>query len=1185
MKHYRSLVFRVFICLVPLSIWAQELPEVTPPSPEAASLGKFTEMPISHYTGLPNISVPLTSFEVGGKSFPVSISYHARGIQVSEVSSRIGTGWALNAGGQISRQIRHKADEQTDGYVGRYSKLMDQLNTSTNFYNNYGIRYEYNLDEQGYLTSPNGSTTDPTAGTFRFIYDRMPDQFSLSVSQLTAKFILNYEDDQPLLQKYDDVIIKYSLGGDGISSFTVTDKDGYIYRFDVSNWDQLYKNYTLQLSGDYILTDPENLDPRTNNTWLLTSIESPNGDMANLIYNEETYEHYRRGEDVRLLNNNICASCNPDLDGGQDVVSYCSHNIVHQQQLSEIRFNYDKNNLNDYDRIEFVSNDPRIDLKSGAKELDEIKVYNRNNLIKTYLLHQSYRDNVDDNNQNYYLKTFEPESGKRLFLDSISETANGVTKPPHVFTYDSQKLPNRFSNSQDLWGYYNGAQNGQFLLFMHHGITSAPIDRAVDTLKSKAGMLEKIKYPTGGSVQFSYEHNKGVKGFEFSNARFPKVNPYSKKTLSLSPIATYNSSEGVYKKETNNNDAIIENDDIVSRSLVTPFINLPVNWNSYNQNERCITQSLSNCYFSVKLARVINGVPDINNAINIYSDTTPFWVDPGKYQLIVNPPLGWNPNLDASNPADQDKWFNVVLFFDDQTVGEDTILYASGKRIKQIDFLDSVDNIVTTKYYEYKDQFDNDSGVILSIPAFGSLAQIPGIPSVGPQTPNNSVFSEDFGAVPGSPYSTYQGNTIGYSHVKEYYGSNIENHGYTSYEFLVPRDSGDYVNYPVTPPTDNEWLRGLPKFIRSYKNDNGIYKIVKEVENAYLYGDEQLSSKMFPLSLRKALNEDVTQNDIDQPLGLEYDHTRRMFRLPLISLFNNNGASYKIYHFTGGSLDTRKTIEREFDESENVTLVTQRETKFNYDDHYQPSMVTSVTSDGKPVIQTFTYPQDQASNYTVHPNTYSTDPITALAEQHRFVPLEVKTYKDENQDGYPGFAAPEELKSSSETIYAWDGSVLEPSVVKTSKGTNPLEDRIKFKNYDDEGNLLEVSRENGMNICYIYGYDSTLPVAKIENATYKQLAPYLNGIHNASDADTSSCLNSESCNENNLRTAQTSLRNGLPNAMVTTYTYDPLIGVTSMTDPKGYTVYYEYDELNRLVRVKDKDGKILSENKYHYLLD
>ncbi|MDC0009580.1 RHS repeat protein, partial [Winogradskyella sp.] len=111
------------------------------------------------------------------------------------------------------------------------------------------------------------------------------------------------------------------------------------------------------------------------------------------------------------------------------------------------------------------------------------------------------------------------------------------------------------------------------------------------------------------------------------------------------------------------------------------------------------------------------------------------------------------------------------------------------------------------------------------------------------------------------------------------------------------------------------------------------------------------------------------------------------------------------------------------------------------------------------------------------------------------------------------------------------------------------------------------------------------PVAKIENATYTQVSSYVNNIKNKSNLDDDRCLDSSSCDEKNLRIALQSLRSNLPNAMVTTYTYDPLIGVTSITDSKGYTVYYEYDNLHRLVRVKDEDGKIMSENKYHYLLD
>jgi len=52
--------------------------------------------------------------------------------------------------------------------------------------------------------------------------------------------------------------------------------------------------------------------------------------------------------------------------------------------------------------------------------------------------------------------------------------------------------------------------------------------------------------------------------------------------------------------------------------------------------------------------------------------------------------------------------------------------------------------------------------------------------------------------------------------------------------------------------------------------------------------------------------------------------------------------------------------------------------------------------------------------------------------------------------------------------------------------------------------------------------------------------------------------------------------------MITTYTYKPLIGISTVTDPKGLIMYYEYDSFNRLKLVKDAQGNVLSENQYHY---
>jgi len=139
--------------------------------------------------------------------------------------------------------------------------------------------------------------------------------------------------------------------------------------------------------------------------------------------------------------------------------------------------------------------------------------------------------------------------------------------------------------------------------------------------------------------------------------------------------------------------------------------------------------------------------------------------------------------------------------------------------------------------------------------------------------------------------------------------------------------------------------------------------------------------------------------------------------------------------------------------------------------------------------------------------------------------------------------------------------------------------------YDDYGNPTQITPKGKPATCYVWGYDKKYPIAKIENATY--IAGQPNSITAAQqnlidDAIIASVNETTEIAENNLITKLQFLRNGFPNAMVTTYTYDPLIGITSMTDPKGYTTYYKYDPYGRLKHVKDNEGYILSANNYNY---
>src|SRR4051812_5554430 len=115
MKHSKLLAF--FILLISAGGFAQSSQSLIPPSPNAASLLKYAQIPVSKYTGVPDISIPLYTVKSGSLSLPISVSYHASGIKTSEEASWVGLGWALNCGGVIGRSIRD-GDDFGGNYAG-----------------------------------------------------------------------------------------------------------------------------------------------------------------------------------------------------------------------------------------------------------------------------------------------------------------------------------------------------------------------------------------------------------------------------------------------------------------------------------------------------------------------------------------------------------------------------------------------------------------------------------------------------------------------------------------------------------------------------------------------------------------------------------------------------------------------------------------------------------------------------------------------------------------------------------------------------------------------------------------------------------------------------------------------------------------------------------------------------------
>jgi len=547
----RLLLFAISLCLsVTLSKAQNTSPSSTylnnfvQPPPNAGSLGKYADFPVGYYTGVPNISIPLYTLKDGSISLPISISYHASGIRVSELPSWVGLGWALNATGVINRTVRGAPDEGTrSGSVYPYAPR--------GYYEDFGWFGPSLLQFLPYPGSDQGFTdqrgVDAKQNKFYNTVmpavlaggaDFEPDLYTFNFNGHTGKFVFDEQRNVRLLED-DNLKIKviWNSATQSFDSWVITAEDGIQYFFGENNSHEIVLPFA---HGNY---DANSAVPAN---WYLTRIYNPNTkETVTFNYVPEGYSYYDLGPESTVYGGsasnpvitNACNNTNIN-NNGASVANFITTSVVGLRLSTIVTSNFTVKFIASTSRLDLnqninnvcVSCIPAANVWSGvssapAYSLDSVKIYsNQNNsCIKQIALTHSYFTSPTTTGQSVATSVgSDITDTKRLKLSSVTEISGDgtISKPPYIFTYqESITLPRRLSYDQDHWGFSNnqaGNNNNYFTppvkILTLNGPTGA--NRKAKWPEMSAFTLTNIHDPLGVNTTFTYSQNTAWNGYD-----------------------------------------------------------------------------------------------------------------------------------------------------------------------------------------------------------------------------------------------------------------------------------------------------------------------------------------------------------------------------------------------------------------------------------------------------------------------------------------------------------------------------------------------------------------------------------------------------------------------------------------------------------------------------------------------
>jgi YD repeat-containing protein len=864
-------------------------------------------------------------------------------------------------------------------------------------------------------------------------------------------------------------------------------------------------------------------------TWYLTQMVSADlSDTIQFQYNQDTIP---LNDFSYSFTQNYGPAYNPSsLDLGAVNLSPIQESINERtylsQRISRITFKGG--------RVDFISKGGRLD--RGIVSLDSMIVSNYTasggyTRIKAFKLLTNYTYSTLPNS-GPYLAAAEPDKYRLILTDLLENDQNDTTVKKHHFDYNQTMLPPLHNFGQDKWGFYNGQYNNQTLLESQQLISGSNVymvggasgaNRSVSPANAQAGILQKITYPTKGFTVFNYESNQepGSQMANFVNHASAIGHFLETSTSSyLLTQAIANSGGTIFTIQ------IPHYGDLGYTIPIPPYVEL------IDQTTGGVVDSVAG-----------TSATDVNI-------TTNFPLVVGHQHLLKAVAKGGD---------------STKIVWPQATIGTTylvpvgTTTPVGGIRIASIQDFDSDSSLVSTETYKYGAN-ESGTGTLLAM-SFISANNVnhtgffqmgsdpacgcPGLIQTGLVTTyfSNSIY----------PLATLNGSPVGYDTVTVYKGDGAQNTGRTMYTYALFSDSLVLcpVNYAQgVMPVPVTWKNGEPIQESYYrKTGENQYTLERQKLNTYNYISRargrglSIGLSIEGFGFDALASGHVTSGGVLWFLPSAYFY---WFDCPVSS----------------GIRIPTQTVVNDYDPSGALVLMTDT-TSYFYDDStlFMPTRMLTADSKGHSIL-TYTYrPLDKAKINALTPlSAGASSAIDSMVARNIISPVI-------QQAQYVNSSL---TQLSLINYQTWNSHLIAPQNIQLQLAANPLETRLQYNQYDANGNPLELQKTSDVKEVYLWGYHGQYPVAKILNTTYAVASTYI----------TQSVLDNPP-DDGTLRSQLNNLRS-IAGALVTTYTYKPLIGMTSVTDPQGKTSFYEYDAFGRLKDIKDLNGNMIKTYDYHY---